>query len=56
MVKTEGWFYMAWLPEYLDTRKILADAVRNKVFRFGSGFILRMVGLNEARLAFSTKY
>jgi 2-aminoadipate transaminase len=52
-----GFFIWLKLPEYLDTREILADAVRNKVaFVPGSGFYPENGrGLNEARLAFSTE-
>jgi 2-aminoadipate transaminase len=52
-----GFFIWLKLPEYLDTREILADAVRNKVaFVPGSGFYPENGrGLNEARLAFSSE-
>lgn len=51
-----GFFIWLKLPKYLDTREILADAVRNKVaFVPGSGFYPDGRGINEARLAFCTE-
>jgi DNA-binding transcriptional MocR family regulator len=51
-----GFFVWLRLPDYLNTKEILADAVRNKVaYVPGSGFYPDEKGLNEARLAFSTE-
>lgn len=51
-----GFFIWLRLPDYLNTKEILADAVRNKVaYVPGSGFYPGEKGLNEARLAFSTE-
>src|SRR4030066_1262934 len=51
-----GFFIWLKLPDYLDTKEILADAVRNKVaFVPGSGFYADGGGKNEARLAYCTE-
>lgn len=51
-----GFFIWLKLPEYLNTKEILADAVTNKVaYVPGSGFYADKKGLNEARLAFCTE-
>ena len=51
-----GFFIWLKLPGYLNTKEILADAVRNKVaYVPGSGFYTDGRGLNEARLAFCTE-
>jgi DNA-binding transcriptional MocR family regulator len=51
-----GFFIWLKLPGYLNTKEILADAVRNKVaYVPGSGFYADDKGLNEARLAFCTE-
>lgn len=51
-----GFFIWLKLPEYLNTKEILADAVRNKVaYVPGSGFYADDRGLSEARLAFCTE-
>src|SRR4030043_790098 len=51
-----GFFIWLKLPDYLDTKEILADAVRNKVaFVPGSGFYADGRGKNEARLAYCTE-
>jgi len=51
-----GFFIWLRLPDYLSTKEILADAVRNKVaYVPGSGFYPDEKGLNEARLAFCTE-
>jgi len=51
-----GFFIWLRLPDYLSTKEILADAVRNKVaYVPGSGFYPDERGLNEARLAFCTE-
>ncbi len=51
-----GFFIWLKLPDYLDTKEILADAVRNKVaFVPGSGFYADRRGENEARLAYCTE-
>jgi len=51
-----GFFIWLKLPGYLNTKEILADAVRNKVaYVPGSGFYADDRGLNEARLAFCTE-
>jgi len=55
--KPEGGFFI-WLklPPYLNTKEILADAVRKKVaYVPGSGFYPDDKGLNEARIAFCTE-
>lgn len=55
--KPEGGFFI-WLklPEYLNTKEILADAVTNKVaYVPGTGFYVDGRGKNEARLSFSTE-
>ncbi len=55
--KPEGGFFV-WLklPEFLDTKEILADAIRNKVaYVPGSGFYADNRGRNEARLAFCSE-
>lgn len=51
-----GFFIWLKLPSYLNTKEILADAVRNKVaYVPGSGFYADGKGTNEARLAFCTE-
>ncbi len=51
-----GFFVWLKLPRYLNTKELLADAVRNKVaFVPGSGFYADSRGLNEARLAYCTE-
>ncbi len=51
-----GFFIWLKLPGHLNTKEILADAVRNKVaYVPGSGFYADGRGLNEARLAFCTE-
>lgn len=51
-----GFFIWLKLPDYLDTKEILADAIRNKVaFVPGSGFYADGRGKNEARLAYCTE-
>jgi len=51
-----GFFVWLKLPEYLNSKELLADAVRNKVaFVPGSGFYADSRGLNEARLAYCTE-
>ncbi len=51
-----GFFIWLRLPDYLNTKEILADAVRNSVaYVPGSGFYADEKGLNEARLAFCTE-
>lgn len=51
-----GFFIWLRLPDYLNTKEILADAVRNSVaYVPGSGFYPDDKGLNEARLAFCTE-
>ncbi len=51
-----GFFIWLKLPNYLNTKEILADAVRNKVaYVPGSGFYADSKGTNEARLAFCTE-
>jgi 2-aminoadipate transaminase len=51
-----GFFIWLKLPYYLNTKEILADAVRNKVaYVPGSGFYADDKGSNEARLAFCTE-
>lgn len=51
-----GFFIWLKLPEYLDTKEMLADAIRNKVaYVPGSGFYADNKGLNEVRLAFCTE-
>jgi 2-aminoadipate transaminase len=51
-----GFFVWLRLPEFLDTKEILADAIRNKVaYVPGSGFYADNRGQNEARLAFCTE-
>ncbi|MEA2015960.1 MAG: PLP-dependent aminotransferase family protein [Actinomycetota bacterium] len=55
--RPEGGFFI-WLkfPKYLNTKELLADAVRNKVaFVPGSGFYANGRGINEARLAYCTE-
>jgi 2-aminoadipate transaminase len=55
--KPEGGFFI-WLklPEFLNTKEILADSVRNNVaYVPGSGFYPDGRGLNEARLAYCTE-
>ncbi len=51
-----GFFIWLKLPEYLNTKEILADAIRNKVaYVPGSGFYADNMGYNEARLAFCSE-
>lgn len=51
-----GFFIWLKLPEYLNTKEMLADAIRNKVaYVPGSGFYADNKGLNEVRLAFCTE-
>ena len=51
-----GFFIWLKLPHYLNTKEILADAVRNKVaYVPGSGFYADDKGVSEARLAFCTE-
>ena len=51
-----GFFIWLKLPDYLNTKEMLADAVGNKVaYVPGSGFYADGKGLNEARLAFCTE-
>ncbi len=51
-----GFFIWLKLPDYLNSKEMLADAVRNKVaYVPGSGFYADGRGLNEARLAFCTE-
>ncbi|MCG9479575.1 MAG: PLP-dependent aminotransferase family protein [Actinomycetia bacterium] len=55
--KPEGGFFI-WLklPSYLNTKELLADAVRGKVaYVPGSGFYADGRGKNEARLAFCSE-
>jgi 2-aminoadipate transaminase len=55
--RPEGGFFV-WLkvPEYLNMKEILADAVIEKVaFVPGTGFYADGRGINEARLAFCTE-
>jgi len=55
--KPEGGFFI-WLklPEFLNTKEILADTIRNKVaYVPGTGFYTDGRGTNEARLAFCTE-
>lgn len=55
--RPEGGFFI-WLkvPEYLNTKDMLADAVRNGVaYVPGTGFYADGRGTNEARLAFCTE-
>ncbi len=51
-----GFFIWLKIQDFLNTKEILADAVRNKVaFVPGSGFYADNRGLNEARLAYCTE-
>ena len=51
-----GFFIWLKLPDFLNTKEILADAIRNKVaFVPGSGFYAKNEGYNEARLAFCSE-
>jgi len=51
-----GFFIWLKLPEFLNTREILADSIRNKVaFVPGTGFYADSSGLSEARLAYCTE-
>ncbi|MGM0367838.1 MAG: PLP-dependent aminotransferase family protein [Actinomycetota bacterium] len=51
-----GFFIWLKLPDYLNTKEILADAIRNKVaYVPGSGFYADNIGYNEARLAFCSE-
>ena len=51
-----GFFVWLKLPHYLNTKEILADAVRNNVaYVPGSAFYADERGINEARLAFCTE-
>ncbi len=55
--KPEGGFFI-WLrlPEFLNTKEILADTIRSKVaYVPGTGFYTDGRGTNEARLAFCTE-
>ena len=51
-----GFFIWLKLPDYLNSKEMLAEAVRNKVaYVPGSGFYADGRGLNEVRLAFCTE-
>ncbi len=51
-----GFFIWLKLPEFLNSKEILADAIRNKVaYVPGSGFYASNNGYNEARLAFCSE-
>jgi len=51
-----GFFIWLKLPEFLNTKEILADAIRNKVaFVPGTGFYADNSGISEARLAYCTE-